>query len=90
MVIRIASREGPDQTASSDLRLCCLSRPFWKATSVRNFSTSTTLRLFFPQNGQRYTIKLSAVVECLTRDRGFETHQRLCVVILEQDTFILA
>ena len=32
----------------------------------------------------------SAVVECLTRDQGFEPHRRLCVVVLEQDTFILA
>ena len=34
-----------------------------------------------------------SVVECLTRDRraaGFEPHQRHCVVVLEQDTFILA
>ena len=34
-----------------------------------------------------------SVVECLTRDRraaGLEPHQRHCVVVLEQDTFILA
>ena len=31
-----------------------------------------------------------SVVECLTRDRRFEPHRRHCVVILEQDTFILA
>ena len=31
-----------------------------------------------------------SVVECLTRDRGFEPHRRHCVVVLEQDTFILA
>ena len=33
------------------------------------------------------------MVECLTRDRGavgFEPHRRHCVVVLEQDTFILA
>ena len=34
-----------------------------------------------------------SVVECLTRDRGgrgFEPHRRHCVVVLEQDKFILA
>ena len=28
--------------------------------------------------------------QLLTRDRGFEPHRRHCVVVLEQDTFILA
>ena len=35
-----------------------------------------------------------SVVECLIdsrpRGRGFEPHRRHCVVVLEQDTFILA
>ena len=31
-----------------------------------------------------------SVVECLTRDRGFKPHRRHCIVVLEQDTFILA
>ena len=33
-----------------------------------------------------------SVVECLTRNRGqgFEPHRRHCVVVLEQDLFILA
>ena len=35
MLIRIANREDPDQTAS-DLGLHCLSRPFWQL--VRGFS----------------------------------------------------
>ena len=30
------------------------------------------------------------VVECLTPDREFEPHRRHCVVVLEQDTLILA
>ena len=39
MLVRIANREDPDQTASSeekqsDLGLSCLSRPFWQTTSV--------------------------------------------------------
>ena len=34
MLVRIAKREDPDQTASSDLSLRCLSRHFWQATSV--------------------------------------------------------
>ena len=41
MLVRITNREDPDQTASSDLGLPCLSRPFWQATSVRNFRTFT-------------------------------------------------
>ena len=36
-----------------------------------------------------------SVVECLTlnwrqKGRGFEPHRRQCVVVLEQDTFIIA
>ena len=34
MLVRITTREDPDQTASFDLGLHCLSRQFWKATSV--------------------------------------------------------
>ena len=35
MLVKIANRVDPDQTASSfDLGLNCLSRPFWQATSV--------------------------------------------------------
>ena len=39
MLVRIAKREGPDQKKQFDLGLPCLSRPFWQATSVRNFRT---------------------------------------------------
>ena len=37
MLVRIANRENPDQTASkqSDLGLSCLTGPFLQATSVR-------------------------------------------------------
>ena len=38
---RIANREDPDQTASSDLGLHCLSRPFGQATSIQIFRTFT-------------------------------------------------
>ena len=42
VLVRIANREYPDQTASStDLGLPCLSRPFWQATSVQIFRTFT-------------------------------------------------
>ena len=41
MLLRIANRENPDQTASSDLGLHCLSSPFWQANSVSNFRTFT-------------------------------------------------
>ena len=47
MFVRIANREDPDQTASSeavsDMGLHCLSKLFWPATSVRNFRTFTVL-----------------------------------------------
>ena len=42
MPFTIANKEDPDQTASqkqSDLRLPCLSRPFWQITSLQNFRT---------------------------------------------------
>ena len=44
--VRIANGEIPDQTASSDLGLCCLSMLFWQANSVRNFRTFTVLSIF--------------------------------------------
>ena len=37
-LVRITNREDPDQK-QSDLGLCCLSKPFWHATSVQNFRT---------------------------------------------------
>ena len=41
MLVRIANREDPDQTLvkQSDLGLGFLYRPFYQATSVRNFRT---------------------------------------------------
>ena len=33
ILIKLANREDPDQTASSDMGIC-MSRPFWQATSV--------------------------------------------------------
>ena len=44
MLVRIASREDPDQSASVEavcLGLRCLRRPFRQATNVRNFRTVT-------------------------------------------------
>ena len=49
MLVIIANREYPDQTASqkqSDLGLHCLSRPFWQVTSFQNFRTFTILPQF--------------------------------------------
>ena len=43
MLLRTANREDPDQTASSDLSLHCLSQPFWQATSLQNFRISTDI-----------------------------------------------
>ena len=37
-----------------------------------------------------YRERSGSVVECLTRDRGAAPHWRHCVLVLEQDTFILA
>ena len=41
MLVRIANREEPDQTASlkADLGLPCRSRPFGQAASIQNFRT---------------------------------------------------
>ena len=41
MLARIEKRVDPDQTASSDLGMCCLSRPLWQATSVNKSTAST-------------------------------------------------
>ena len=41
ILVRIANREDSDQTASSNLGLPCLSRPFWQATLVPDFRTFT-------------------------------------------------
>ena len=37
MLVSIANREGRDQTASEDLGLRCLTRPFWQVISFQNF-----------------------------------------------------
>ena len=41
MFVKIANRNTPDQTASSDLGLHCLSKPFRHAISISHFRTST-------------------------------------------------
>ena len=47
MLVRIANREDPDQTASEEA-VCSgsalFSRPFWQATSVQNFRTFSIIR----------------------------------------------
>ena len=45
MLVRIANREDPDKTASSEAGsgLHCLSRPFWQATSVQKFRIFTVV-----------------------------------------------
>ena len=40
----MANRKDPLKK-QSDLGLHCLSRPFWQATIVRNFRTSTPLKI---------------------------------------------
>ena len=53
-------------------------------------SNSTLKRL---QSFSKRWERSGSVVECLTRDgetAGFEPHHCNCVVVLEQDTFILA
>ena len=49
MLVRIANREDPDQTAS-DPGLRCLPMPLWQATSVRNFKTFAVLSYFQGSN----------------------------------------
>ena len=43
MLVRIANREDPDQTASSDLGLHHLSRRHWQAAIVPNFRISSVM-----------------------------------------------
>ena len=47
LFVRIANREDPDQTASSEA-VCFGSRPFWLATSVQNFRTLTVYIIITP------------------------------------------
>ena len=42
------------------------------------------------ESKSQFRERSGSVVECLTRDRGFKPHPCHCVVVLEQDTFILA
>ena len=54
--------------------------------------------LIFDKGEEKIAYKLSRKVQWLSgrvldlrpRDRGFEPHRRCCLVVLEQDTFILA
>ena len=41
ILIRIANKEGPDQTASSESGTALFGQPFLRETSVLNFRTST-------------------------------------------------
>ena len=74
----------------SDLGLHRLSRPFCQATSVHNF------RIFTIQGVQNYILYQGVqwlsgkVLDLRLRGRRFEPHLRQCIVVLEQDTFILA
>ena len=52
-------------------------------SSKSNFLTPNKVSM------QIWRERSGSVVECLTRDRGFEPHRRHCVVVLEKDTFIL-
>ena len=49
MLVRIANRKDLLQK-QSDLGLHCLSMPFWKANSVRNFTTFTAVLTLLMQN----------------------------------------
>ena len=55
MLVIIANREDPDQTASL---LHCLPRPFWKAANVRDFRTFNIVEV--------YSIDLSCTYTCFT------------------------
>ena len=64
MPVRIANREDPTLfrlflQKQSDLGLHCLSRPFWQATSVQNFRTSSVVRIYF--SGYSSTSKLPPI-----------------------------
>ena len=70
MLVRIANKVYPHQTASSDLGLCCLSRPFWQSTSVQILELYMTLiitRFFFVLK------MLSTVFVCCLYSVAFQT-----------------
>ena len=52
-------------------------------SSKSNFLTPNNVSM------QIWRERSGPVVECLIQDRGFEPHRRHCLVVLEQDTFIL-
>ena len=61
MLVRIANREDPDQTASqSDLHLGCLSMPIWQASSVQNFKIFTVHVIFMRKSLYVICINLGA------------------------------
>ena len=65
---------------------------YWASNFVDWFFTHISTASFLNSNAMSDQDRecSGSVVECLPRDRGFEPHRRHCVVVLEQDTFILA
>ena len=55
--------------------------------TMLRLATCTCLRHFV---GVQWLSAESRMLESRQRDRGFEPHQCHCIVVLEQDTFILA
>ena len=56
---------------------------------VSGVKTSEVLiDIFYPQVGAQWLS--GRVLDSRPKGRGFEPHRRHCVVVLEQDTFILA
>ena len=70
MLVKIANRKDYDQTASSDLILHCLSRPFLQATGVQNFTiymynTFDTCKSFIESD---HTVKLRPLVKSVNHN----------------------
>ena len=82
------------------LFICALWSPAWKGlTSWLSFvvsSVSLSLSHWYPGSGVVLDCIWGAqwlsgrVLDSRPKGRGFEPHRRHCVVVLEQDTFILA
>ena len=66
-----------------EITKCCGYRGYKVKVIKSNILTPNNVSM------QIWRERSGSVEECLTRDWGFEPHRRHCVVVLEQDTFIL-
>ena len=70
----------PPYQAAFDMGLHCLSKYLFTGTKMRRVNS-------MPMGAQWLS---GRVLNSRPKGRGFEPHRRHCIVVLEQDTFILA